>query len=115
MFVLDKDDKEMNAGGSFMKKRFIAVLLVMCIVLGSCPVWAVASNSIVDSGTCGNNLSYQIYDDNLTWQFYEDGLLIIQGEGEMGYFDHYTPWDQHKEKVKKVQIESGVNNISVFS
>ena len=98
-----------------MKKRFIAVLLVMCIVLGSCPVWAVASNSIVDSGTCGNNLSYQIYDDNLTWQFYEDGLLIIQGEGEMGYFDHYTPWDQHKEKVKKVQIESGVNNISVFS
>lgn len=35
-----------------MKKQFLAILLVMCLVIGSCPVWAVASNDdfVIENG-----------------------------------------------------------------
>ena len=55
---------------------------------------------VVDSGTCG---------ENLTWELDSDGLLTIRGEGEMT--SH--PWDHAS--VKTVVIESGVTSIPEYA
>ncbi len=61
---------------------------------------------IVDSGTCG---------DNLTWTLDSEGLLTITGTGEMenwsnGFYYNYNPWYQN-ENIKTVKIETGVTSI----
>ena len=58
-----------------------------------------AVNSIVDSGTCG---------DNLTWTRDEEGTLTISGVGEMDHYDYNIPWGTN---IKKVIIEDGVSSI----
>lgn len=56
----------------------------------------------IDSGTCG---------ENLTWVLYEDGELVISGRGEMDYYNDWddTPWKN--KKINRVTIESGVTTI----
>ena len=56
--------------------------------------------SIVDSGTCG---------DHLTWTLDSEGTLTISGEGEMEDDNH--PWNNSIEKIKTVIIENGVTSI----
>ena len=58
--------------------------------------------SVVDSGTCGAE------GDNLTWTLYDDGELVISGEGEMGYG---SPWEDYKDDILSLTIESGVMSI----
>ncbi len=67
---------------------------------------------IIESGTCGNNLS---------WELYSDSTLIIDGNGDMDSYylimqDNYyiksrAPWFGNRLTVKKVIIESGVTSI----
>ena len=63
-------------------------------------------NQIVDSGTCGANL---------TWSFSSNGVLNISGTGEM---DNYNlPWRSYQSSITSVTIDNGVTNIgsSAFS
>ena len=72
------------------------------------PVVSMAeSEEIVDSGTCGENLTY-VLDSN--------GTLTISGTGDMyGVYNFYEsntiPWYKYKESIKKVIIEDGVTSI----
>ena len=69
-------------------------------------------NNIVDSGTCG---------DNLTWTLTDDGTLTISGTGEMddyregNYFNtnkiKCTPWFHNKSLIQTIIIEEGLNRI----
>ncbi len=62
----------------------------------------------VDTGTCG---------DNLTWTLYESGLLEITGTGEMFTYisaDAY-PWYTHRSKITSVTISDGITSISDFA
>ena len=61
---------------------------------------ALNAGSIVDSGTC---------EDNLTWTLDSEGSLTISGEGIMrGY-----PWKaSHSSDIKSVIIENGITTIS---
>lgn len=66
-----------------------------------------ATTNIVDSGTCG---------DNLTWTLDSNGQLTIEGTGEM--YNYYTPYNKkansspwHSQKIKSVVIKSGVTSI----
>jgi hypothetical protein len=63
---------------------------------------------IVDSGTCG---------DNLTWTLTDDGLLTISGEGEMADYKKPAdiPWYSLKNKIQTVDIQADVTNIGDYT
>jgi len=67
-----------------------------------------SKNSIVDSGTCG---------ENLTWTLDENGLLTISGTGEMENYAYNAPWGgawgggDRAARITTVKIESGVTTI----
>ena len=82
-----------------MKTRFILITIIGLFLL-MLPLMAVAE--IVDSGTCG---------ENLTWTLDDKGLLTINGTGEMNssFFAN--------DNIVEVYIENGVTSInqSAFS
>ena len=102
-----------------MKKKLLTLLLVLAAVFALLTISAGAENqndpeptafpsmeptpsAIVDSGTCG---------ENLTWELDSSGLLVVRGTGEMDDLDYSdNPWDSN-ESIKKVKIEDGVTNI----
>ena len=67
-----------------------------------------SGESIVDSGTCG---------ENLTWTLDENGVLTISGTGEMENYAYDAPWggewegDDRAARITTVKIESGVTTI----
>ncbi len=63
---------------------------------------------IADSGSCGSNVTYVLY---------EDGLLTIRGNGRMrDYSTSYNrhPWED-EENVRRIIIESGVTSIGEYA
>ena len=99
-----------------MKKRFLSILLT-ALLLCAVPLvlvdtaWAA---SVVDSGSCG---------DKLTWSLSDDGTLTISGKGAMDNYkfdgydylanSYYTdaPWYTYHYYIKSVVIENGVTSI----
>ena len=60
-------------------------------------------NNIIASGTCG---------DNLTWELTPDSVLTISGTGAMyGYTSTSQPWSSYRSTIKSVVIEDGVTSI----
>lgn len=73
---------------------------------------SVKASEIIDSGTCG---------ENLTWTLDSNGLLTISGSGEMMDYDtwdvgDYSPFFYKKDDIRTVIILDGVTDIgdSVF-
>ncbi|MBQ9522033.1 MAG: leucine-rich repeat protein [Oscillospiraceae bacterium] len=93
-----------------MKKRVTCVLLVVLLLMVQVPSVFAAT---VDSGKCG---------DNLTWTLDDDGTLTISGTGSMMDFEGPkgmdltmstgSPWIGHRNEVIHVIIGEGVTNIS---
>ncbi len=80
----------------------IALCLCVCLLtLGLCGRMEAAE--VVDSGTCG---------ESLTWSLDGDGVLTIRGTGEMADYQAYsTPWEGNRWRIKSVVVESGVTSI----
>ena len=91
-----------------MKKKFLAILVCLMLVIAVLSTSALAAK-VIDSGSCG---------DNLTWKLDADGTLTISGEGAMAdLFDEDTnaadnAWSKYRLDVKIVVIEEGVTSIS---
>lgn len=63
--------------------------------------------STLQSGTCG---------ENLTWTLDTDGVLTISGEGEMSDFDYKdTPWYKYCGSIVTCVIEDGVTSIGNYA
>ena len=62
------------------------------------------SETIVASGTCG---------DNLTWKLDDEGTLTISGKGAMTEWvhSHSAPWETYSNTINKVVIQPGVTCI----
>ena len=61
---------------------------------------------LLDSGTCGNNLK---------WEIYTDGNLVISGNGEMlDYSSNNSPWFNYKNGITKITV-NGVTNIGKYA
>ena len=85
-----------------MKKRIVFTLLV-AIVMTCLLSIGVYGADIIDSGKCG---------DNLTWTLYEDRELVISGTGEMRNYSYSSvPWDRYTSIIKSIVIEEGVTTI----
>lgn len=85
-----------------MKKRILPLLLALCMILSVLPVAALAA-PVVSSGTCG---------DNLTWELTDEGTLTISGTGPMAnYATTAEPWHDLRDEIRHVTIEEGVTTI----
>lgn len=89
-----------------MKKRLISLVAVMTILLSLMPT--IAKASIVNSGTCG---------DNLTWTLDDRGTLTISGTGAMTNwsFNSFAPWYSSRSSIKDVIIGNGVTSIGSWT
>ena len=67
-----------------------------------------SNEDIVDSGTCG---------EKLTWTLDSEGLLTISGTGDMDDWDliDRSPWYSNGNIVKKVIVEDGVTSIGYLA
>ena len=84
-----------------MKKKLLALLFAVALVILAVPTAFAAE--VVDSGTCG---------DNVTWVLTDDGVLTISGTGTMGdWGSDDVPWYESRASVKTVVIENGVTSI----
>ena len=94
-------------------KRAAAAVLALTVMCGSAPVMpgsqSLFSSSltaravVVDSGTCG---------DNLTWRLDDNGVLTIEGTGEMTS----SPWrHDYAENFYKVVLPDGLTSICVLA
>ena len=85
-----------------MKKKIFALLAAFIIMLA---LPAVASAKVIDSGACG---------DNVTWTLDDSGTLTISGTGDMKLKQDAAgsvqPWD--RESIKSVVVENGVTSIT---
>lgn len=87
-----------------MKNRVFAMLICLVLVLSMFPVTAMAAK-VVDSGECG---------ENLTWTLTADGTLTISGEGEMeDYLPLEAPWSELD--FGSIDVEEGVTSIGSWA
>jgi len=90
-------------------KKITIVFITIAMLLSTLPI-AVYSANIVESGTCG---------DNLTWTLDDIGTLTISGEGEMygcdAFFRSCFESLNLTSKIKKVIISKGVTSIGEYA
>ena len=80
-------------------KKLLCWALALCMALSLFPVGTRAAE-IVDSGSCGENVTYTLD---------RDGLLTITGTGDIKDFGYYMPpWSSG---VRKAVIQKGVTGI----
>lgn len=80
--------------------KFLSMTVFVIVLL--CCVWVCAAD-VVDSGECG---------DDLTWTLYDDGTLVIDGTGEMrDYTSSSMPWYSYRDSILQVEIGDGVTSI----
>ena len=78
-------------------------------VLLSETVQAQAGNGIIDSGSCG---------DGVTWMLAEDGVLTISGSGAMDDYSSWptpAPWKKYVSEIKKATITGSVTYIGAYA
>ena len=76
----------------------------VCQNYGGTITWVAVAN-VVDSGTCG---------DNLTWTLNDEETLTISGSGTMynyGNVSNLAPWTDYKTEIQEIIIEEGVTSI----
>lgn len=76
-------------------------VLALAIMLAVVPQFSVQATTIVESGTCG---------ENLTWTLDSVGTLTISGKGNMTDYSYDSPW-YYSDKLKEVVIKDGVTSI----
>ena len=93
-----------------MFQSIFALILSLAILSGmTVAVYAEAEPQTVDSGTCGENVS---------WTLYDNGKLVISGTGEMYDYstivNNYSPFYYKKSLLKEAVIEEGVTSIGAY-
>ena len=80
-----------------MRRRIFALCLVLCMLVGMTPAWAMEAHV---SGTCG---------EKLAWTLDTNGTLTISGRGKMGEdYSPSAPWSDYSDDIKTVVIFRGV-------
>ena len=106
-----------------MKKRLLSMILALGMMLTILPVNAITAwaenRKIIQSGNCGNNVTYDLTqnNDDTTNPTY---TLTIKGNGEMADFKESdmngrAPWIAQKEKITAVTIENGVTYVGAYA
>ena len=85
-----------------MKKVF-SLFLAMALCLSCFSITAFAAD-VIDSGTCG---------EELTWELTDDGTLTISGTGPMTDYTNSqkAPWYSYCSDITSAVVEEGVTSI----
>ena len=88
-------------------KRFLAMIVAMCMMLALLPVSAFAASPVV-GGYCGYSVQ---------WMLYSDGVLQIYGAGEMDNYDWETPapWAKYAGSITSIKVVNGVTSVGDFA
>ncbi len=94
------------------KSKFLSLLICLAVVLTySIPVFA--DGSVKDSGSCG---------DNAKWTLYEDGILRVSGSGEMKDYttsdsgsENSAPWLKYASSIQKVIISDEITSVGGYA
>ncbi len=82
-------------------RKLLALLLCVCLLLPCVTVGAYAETTA--SGTCG---------DNLTWELDDQGTLTVSGTGPMSdYSVDDAPWYENRDQITRVVIQEGVTTV----
>ena len=85
-------------------KKIITTLLVVVMVAGALPMMSLPAFAALESGTCGNDITWSLDTDT--------GVLTISGAGAMyNYYPEACPWYGYASSIKTVIIEKGVKSI----
>lgn len=90
-----------------MKKTFVLLLIIITLLFMT--IYVYADDNILDSGSCG---------DNLTWTLDNNGFLDIEGSGTTdtyGVGGATAPWYSYKDIIKTIQIGSNVTSIDAYA
>lgn len=91
-------------------KKLLPILLSIVILFSLAPGLALAANNraIVDSGTCG---------EMVTWTLYDDGELRISGTGSMKDYPMYSPpwYSSYRNQIISVVIDDGVTSVGTYA
>lgn len=91
-----------------MKKRIVAIVLFVAMLLGISPLDFAVPAFADASGTCGDNLRWNYNSTTFT--------LTISGTGKMTDYPQYsTPWYGYRSQVKVLTIEDGIEHIGEFA
>lgn len=105
-----------------MKKRLLSMILALGMMLTILPVNAITAwaenGKIIQSGNCGNNVTY-----NLTQNNDDDAdktyTLTIRGNGRMDdysdYSYNYAPWNSVNYAITQVVFEGDITTIGNYS
>ena len=90
-------------------KRLLSALLILAISLSLLPPAALPASAKTCSGSCGNNLTWEL--DTAS------GAMKISGTGDMARWSFSTdvPWDSLRSSIKTVVIGDGVTSINYYS
>ena len=99
-----------------MKKRLLATLLALCLIVGLFPTMALADGVEGNkNGTCGAAGN----EDKVTWALTENGdnpatyTLTISGTGDMADYTskNSTPWKTYNTQITSASVSDGVTYI----
>ena len=92
------------------KKWITLILAAVLMMVLAVAVSADDHGAVVDSGECG---------DNLTWVLYKDGLLEISGTGEMWDYDNpsgkKSPWSIYSSQLKSLVLNEEITSIGNYA
>lgn len=91
-----------------MKKRFLASVLALCMVLTLLPIRTLAANET--SGT--------IYLTDIAWEFdASSGTLTLSGTGRMPNrgLSQNKPWQSHINDITHIVVESGITRVGSYA
>lgn len=89
-------------------KRVLSWVLTVCLLFALVPMGAMAVETVVESGSCG---------EGLQWAFYDSGLLQITGSGQMDYYNNTpeVPWFDYLAQITAVSFPEGLESLSHFT
>lgn len=105
-----------------MKKRLLSMILALGMMLTILPVNAITAwaenGKIIQSGNCGNNVTYDLTqnnDDDANKTY----TLTIRGNGKMNdysdYSYNYSPWHNKESSITQVVFEGDITTIGNYS
>lgn len=105
-----------------MKKRLLSMILALSMMLTILPVNAITAwaenGKTIQSGNCGNNVTYDLTqnnDDDANKTY----TLTIRGNGKMNdysdYSYNYSPWHNKESAITQVVFEGDITTIGNYS
>lgn len=95
-----------------MKKRLLSLAVALALLCALLPQAVLPAFAVMDSGTCG---------DNLTWTLDDDGLLRIEVSGEgSGEMEAYAdaadvPWAGWRDQILRVEVREDIKTVSALA